>query len=86
MTANEALPTIVDAVVDGDGNLVVPASQLPEPLAPGVHVRLRVVSDARGPRRSLYGALPDLPDLTWEDFERASRLAVADAERGNRGG
>jgi hypothetical protein len=27
---------------------------------------------------SIAGSLPDLPDLTWEDFERASRLARED--------
>jgi hypothetical protein len=29
---------------------------------------------------SLEGALPDLPELTWEDFERASQLAQRDLE------
>jgi hypothetical protein len=27
----------------------------------------------------LEGSLPDLPDLSWEDFERASELARGDA-------
>jgi hypothetical protein len=27
------------------------------------------------------GSLPDLPDLTWEDFERASELARFDVTR-----
>ncbi len=27
---------------------------------------------------SLAGSLPDLPDLSWEDFERASALARRD--------
>ena len=25
-------------------------------------------------RTSLYGSMPSLPDLSWEDFERASQL------------
>lgn len=41
------------------------------------------LNDERGeaapsdPRRSAsaYGRLRDLPELTWEDFEKASRLA-----------
>jgi hypothetical protein len=28
------------------------------------------------------GSLPDLPELDWEDFERASELARRDVERG----
>jgi len=80
--ANKDSAPVVDGVVDDDGNLVVPSSQLPGHLSPGTHVRLRLVSDGpSGDRRSIYGALPDLPDLTWEDFEKASRLAVADTER-----
>jgi hypothetical protein len=30
---------------------------------------------------SIAGSLPDLPDLTWEDFERASALASFDVTR-----
>jgi hypothetical protein len=30
---------------------------------------------------SIAGSLPDLPDLTWEDFERASALACFDVAR-----
>jgi len=31
-------------------------------------------------RTSLYGSMPDLPDLSWEDFERASELAQEDSK------
>lgn len=30
---------------------------------------------------SFAGSLPDLPDLSWEDFERASELASFDVTR-----
>jgi hypothetical protein len=30
---------------------------------------------------SFAGSLPDLPDLSWEDFERASALAIFDVTR-----
>ena len=67
---------LLDGVVDGDGNVVVAAAQLPEPVRPGQHVRLRLVSTPA----TLFGALPDLPDLTWEDFQEGSRAAQADIE------
>jgi hypothetical protein len=35
-------------------------------------------ADPAGSGGSLAGSLPDLPDLTWEDFERASELAQRD--------
>jgi hypothetical protein len=38
-------------------------------------------NDQRAPD-SLEGALADLPELTWEDFERASELARRDLETG----
>jgi hypothetical protein len=35
-----------------------------------------------GEARDLKGSLPELPDLTWEDFERASELAQRDLGSG----
>jgi hypothetical protein len=35
-------------------------------------------------RRAIEGALPDLSELSWDDFEAASRLAAQDAESGRR--
>jgi hypothetical protein len=32
-------------------------------------------------RDSIAGSLPDLPGITWEDFERASALASFDVTR-----
>ncbi len=66
----------LDGVVDEDGNIVVRAELLPSPMKPGDHLRLVLVPT----HVSLFGTLPDLPDLTWEDFEEASRAAAADAE------
>ena len=67
---------LLDGVADADGNVVVPAGQLPEPVQPGQHVQLRLVS----PPPSLFGSLPDLPELSWEDFQDVSRAARADVE------
>lgn len=38
--------------------------------------------DPRPAAGSLEGALADLAELTWEDFERASELARRDPEEG----
>jgi hypothetical protein len=67
---------LLDAVVDSNGNLVVPADQLPVSLAPGQHAQLRLVS----PPDTLFGVLPELPDLSWEDFEETSRAVHATVE------
>ncbi len=39
-------------------------------------------NDQRRAADSLEGALADLPELTWEDFERGSELARRDLEAG----
>ncbi len=72
---------VVDAIVDGEGNAAIPAGELPERLPAGTHLRVRL-EPAIVARRSVEGALPDLPELSWEDFEAASRLATQDAESG----
>lgn len=36
--------------------------------------------DSEAADASLEGALPDLPELTWENFERGSELARRDLE------
>jgi hypothetical protein len=43
---------------------------------PGQHVQLRLVSTPS----SLFGSLPDLPELSWEDFQEVSRAAQAHVE------
>lgn len=65
-----------ELVVAADGS--IPAEQL-ERLGVTPGARLRVVRTASTePAKALAGSLPDLPDLTWEDFERASELARRD--------
>lgn len=67
-----------ELVVNKDGS--IPADQLARlGLGPGAH--LRVVETRRGSGESdgLYGSLPDLPDVDWPVFERASDLAQSDA-------
>ena len=66
--------------------------------APGLNGYLDAVEDAlaravaghpglvaeveRPPIRPAYGAFRALPEVSWEDFEAASRLAVEDVESG----
>ena len=62
-----------ELVVAEDGS--IPAAQLSAlGLRPGTH--LRVVSRPAG--RRVEGSLVDFPDLSWEDFERASEAARSD--------
>jgi hypothetical protein len=65
-----------ELVVADDGS--IPADQLARlGLRPGTH--LRVVAGRSGqPPGTLGGSLPDLPELSWEDFERGSELARGD--------
>jgi hypothetical protein len=74
-------PAVVEAVVDDEGNAFIPAEQFPERLPAGTHVRLHLEL-VTASRRAVEGLLPDLPELSWEEFESASRLAVRDAEAG----
>jgi hypothetical protein len=63
-------------VADDDS---IPATQLsPLGLRAGVHLRV-VESTSSGPADDLEGSLADFPDITWEEFERASDLATKDA-------
>lgn len=65
-----------ELIVAADGS--IPADQLARlGVAPGAH--LRVVENAPpGSAHTLAGSLSDFPDLTWEDFERASEVAQQD--------
>lgn len=72
-TARASKPKDHDLVVAPDGS--IPAEQLERlGVSPGTH--LRVV--AASPPGTLAGSLPQLPDLTWEEFEQASALATHD--------
>jgi hypothetical protein len=65
-----------DLIVATDGS--VPADQLARlGIAPGTHLRV-VQAELWGPAGTPAGSLSDFPDLTWEDFERASELARRD--------
>jgi hypothetical protein len=74
MGAGEALP--IELVVADDGS--IPASQLASlGFSPGAH--LRVVPEPA--EHGVEESLPDFPDLSWEDFERASKAARSDLTR-----
>jgi len=65
-----------ELIVAEDGS--IPADQLTRlGLAPGAHLRI-METEPRKMTRSLRGALRDFPDLSEEDFRRASDLAISD--------
>lgn len=65
-------------VVAADGS--IPADQLARlGLRPGARLRVVAVSEPGAAPMSLAGSLPDLPDIGWDAFERASALARRDA-------
>jgi hypothetical protein len=65
-----------ELVVAADGS--IPADQLKRlGVRPGAHLRVVEASTVRS-GGSFAGSLPDFPELTWEDFERASKLARED--------
>jgi hypothetical protein len=65
-----------ELVVGPDGS--IPAQQLAQfGLEPGAHLRV-VAAKVAGASDSLEGTLANFPDVSWEDFERASDLATAD--------
>jgi hypothetical protein len=65
-----------ELVVAADGS--IPADQLARlGVAPGAHLRVVHTAPA-GSAHNLAGSLSGFPDLTWEDFERASELAQHD--------
>ncbi|WP_139177053.1 hypothetical protein [Geodermatophilus siccatus] len=68
-------------VVGADGG-IAPEELARHGVRPGAHLRI-VAENERPPIRPAYGALRgQLADVSWEDFEAASRLAVADVESG----
>lgn len=79
MNANDAAEQLFEAVVDAEGNAVISSRQLPK-LAPGAHLQVQVHlgHEAGTPLR---GSLPNIADLTWEDFVEVSKAARADVER-----
>jgi hypothetical protein len=70
----------IDAVIDENGNAIIPAERLPRKLPPGTHLRVHLEAPVEGVRRRIEGLLPNLPDLSWDDFEAGSRLAIKDVD------
>jgi len=65
-----------ELIVAPDGS--IPADQIARlGIRPGAHLRVVATAPGDGPR-PLAGSLPDFPDLTWEDFQKASELAQND--------
>jgi len=70
-------PTEKELVVAEDGS--IPAEQLASlGLQPGAHLRVVEASQPVDETTGLAGSLPDLPDLDWDAFDRASELARRD--------
>jgi hypothetical protein len=70
-----------EVVVGADGG-IAPEELARHGVRPGAHLRI-VAQTERPPIRPAYGALRgQLPEVSWEDFEAASRLAVEDVESG----
>lgn len=66
-----------ELVVADDGS--IPADQLASlGLRPGAHLRVVATEEPPVAPSGLAGSLPDLPDLDWDAFERASELARQD--------
>ena len=65
-----------ELVVGADGS--IPASQLARVgLRPGTHLRA-VPQKLDDNCSSIEGRLATWPEVTWDDFERGSRLAASD--------
>lgn len=61
-------------VVAEDGS--IPADQLASlGIPPGAHLRVVAVKEPPVAPSGLAGSRRDLPDIGWDDFERASELA-----------
>jgi hypothetical protein len=66
-----------ELIVADDGS--IPATQLARlGLRPGAHLRVVAAEESPVAPSGLAGSLPDLPDLDWDAFERASELARQD--------
>lgn len=67
-----------ELVVADDGS--IPAEQLRGlGLRPGTHFRV-IETGAASASTPMAGSLPEFPDASWEDLERASEAARRDAE------
>lgn len=73
-------PSDVEAIIDEGGNGIIPADQLPHRYPAGTHLRVHIGERVASQRRPVEGVLATLPELSWDDFREASRLATEDAE------
>lgn len=70
------VPEFHELIVGPDGS--IPAEQIARlGLRPGAHLRV-APEPPREHQERFGGSLPDLPDLSWEDFQRGSDLARSD--------
>lgn len=68
-----------ELIVAADGS--IPAEQVSRlGVPPGTHLRV-VAEQPPEAESSIAGRLTGRPEMSWEDFERASRIAQADLER-----
>lgn len=66
-----------ELVVAPDGS--IPADQLKRlGVRPGAHLRVVQNASPTPAAASIAGSLPHLPEVSWEDFQRASKLARPD--------
>jgi hypothetical protein len=71
-----------EVVVGADGG-IAPEELARHGIRPGAHLRI-VAEVERLAIRPAYGALRgQLPEVSWEDFEAASRLAIEDVDSGS---
>jgi hypothetical protein len=72
-------PHELELVVAEDGSIA--AEQIASlGVRPGTHLRV-IIEQADQVHGSIAGRLTSWPNVTWEDFERASELAQADLRR-----
>lgn len=72
-------PDELEVVVADDGS--IPAEQIASlGVRPGAHLRV-IVERSRSVQGSIAGRLTSWPQLSWEEFQRASDLAQADLHR-----
>jgi hypothetical protein len=72
-------PQDLELVVADDGS--IPAEQIARlGVRPGTHLRV-IAEQPPHMQGSIAGQLTSWPEVTWEDFARASELAQADLHR-----
>jgi len=70
-----------ELIVAADGS--IPADQLERlGVRPGAHLRVVQSASPTPAAGSISGSLSHLPDVSWNDFQRASELARCDLSAG----